>query len=597
MGWRKRWGHLDAAHRFYVICFCFCNFATAFLKQPRATKKEYGAVESRKKLWNRVAQWGGAVAVFVVSFAIVGRAEEPKERGWIRWSGGLQLIGEYNQQRGSGAFYRYPFANRWTGRIILSAKLTLFDQIQLPFQLRLTNREVGYQQPFNQFGASLQLTRWLRLYGGYFSLAFSPLTFGDQRILGGGVELSPGPFYLGFLYGLGRHARLPQGAFQGEYDRWFWAVKTGFRLSGGTSLLLTLMHAIDDSTSLPDTVALPAMENLAGSLHLTAPITSFLQFQGEVAVAAYTRDQRFPQTTAAENFPAWLFVPRHSTSVDGAAKAELLLKPGPLWNVRLKGEWIGPGYITLGYTQLINDIARITVAPTVQLFQSRLIVSGSIGIQRNNLLQDKLATTRRLIGSLNLSAQLAPGLSLSAAYTNYGIRSNHSNDTLRISTISQMLNITPSWQFRTGRINHSLNLGYAYSNVSDRNVLTAQQQRFQGHSLTFAYSLQLPPSWVLTTTIFGSKNEAGENPAPSMLNISETVRTRLWERWDITASVGYGMQEIAAQRSENWFARLSTYYHLQPYGRIALLLLWQSTTSDTTNAEFLRLALTYSVNW
>ena len=542
--------------------------------------------------------------LWVITIVILGwcggsaiAGDPPSSPSWVRLSGNVQVIGEYNQQQGSGAFYRYPFADRFVGRILLSARLTLFDQIQLPFQLRLTNREVGYRQPFNQFGASLQVARWLRLYGGYFSLTFSPLTFGDQRILGGGIELTPGPFYIGFLYGLGRHARLPQGTFLGEYDRWFWALKAGVQSLDGVTVLLSLMHAMDDSTSLPDTLQLPAMENLAGSLMLALPLTSVLHFRGEVAVAAFTRDLRFPETSAAESIPRWIFVPRYSTSVDGAAKVELTLNPRSWWNVRFRGEWIGPGYVTLGYTQLINDIGRITIAPTVRLLNSRLILSGSIGLQQNNLLQDKLATTQRLIGSVNLSAQLSSAISVAASYTNYGIRSNHVNDTLRVSTISQMFNFNPSFRFLTGTLRHSIAVGYSYSSVVDHNVVTAQQQQFQGHSLNIAYALQLPNNWIFTTTIFGSKNEAGENPAPSMLNISETIRVPVFKSLELLGSAGYGIQEVASQQSENFFLRFSGHYSLKPFGKLSLLFLLQSTTSENSEVQFLRGSVRYSVNW
>jgi len=221
---------------------------------------------------------------------------------------------------------------------------------------------------------------------------------------------------------------------------------------------------------------------------------------------------------------------------------ELTLNPRSWWNVRVRGEWIGPGYVTLGY-------------------------------------------------------KLGSAVSIAASYTNYGVRSNHVNDTLRISTISQMFNLNPSIRLLTGKLRHSITVGYSYSSVVDRNVITAQQQQFQGHSLNVAYALQLPNNWIFTTTIFGSKNEAGENPAPSMLNISETIRVAVFKSLELLGSIGYGVQEIASQQSENFFLRFSGHYSLKPFGKLSLLFLLQSTTSERSEVQFLRGSVRYSVNW
>lgn len=517
---------------------------------------------------------------------------------WLKFNGGLQMIGEYQSHNVSGSVVNPTSQDQFYGRMILSARMTLFQQITLPFELYLSTQEVGYRQPFNQFGASLQVAKWLRIHGGYFSLSLSPLTFGDQRILGGGIELSPQNFVFSFLYGLGRHARLPQADFPGEYDRWFWAAKIGHQENNGFALSLTLMHAIDDSTSLPDTINLPAMENFTASLATTIPMASFLRLSGEFAVAMFTRDISFP---VQEDFPSslhWLFTPRYSSNVDGAAKLQLSITPQSTWGVQIQGEWIGPGYVSLGYTQLLNDIARVTLSPSFRIFDSKVFLSGSIGIQQNNLLDNKLATTTRLIGSASISAQLYRNVNLSGSYSNYGIRSNHSNDTLRVSTISQMLNITPSWQFLTGKISHSLSLAYSYSEVSDKNVYTAQTQNFQGHALTFTHSFLLPSQWSFTSSVFWSENEAGSNPAPSMLNVSEAVsKTLLNKQLKLTVNLGYGKQTIGIQSTENLILRFSGNYSMKDFGNLALLLLLQQSASDQVKNRQFHASLNYSIHW
>ncbi|MFN3393344.1 MAG: hypothetical protein ACK424_02150, partial [Candidatus Thermochlorobacter sp.] len=135
----------------------------------------------------------------------------------IRLSGTLNLSAEgYGI---SGANPRYPSS---IARAILQANVTLFDQIQLPFQLFLSTQQLALQQPFNQFGVSPKFFDGkLTLHAGYFALQLSELTFGDARILGGGIETDLGTVRVSALYGETRTALQADTTqnFFGQYQR------------------------------------------------------------------------------------------------------------------------------------------------------------------------------------------------------------------------------------------------------------------------------------------------------------------------------------------------------------------------------------------
>lgn len=97
-------------------------------------------------------------------FAQEDNGDEGESSRLITLRGSLVASGEYTLQKGEGMLSAYPFNDQFLGRLILNAQLTFSKQVTLPFQLFLTTREVGYTQPFNQFGTQLQLTKWLRLY-------------------------------------------------------------------------------------------------------------------------------------------------------------------------------------------------------------------------------------------------------------------------------------------------------------------------------------------------------------------------------------------------------------------------------------------------
>jgi hypothetical protein len=127
----------------------------------------------------------------------------------------------------------------------------LFDQIRLPFEIFITNDDRGYRQPFNQFGVSPRLWGWLTLHAGYFSSQLSELSFGDTRLLGGGVELTPGNFRFSLLYGRSQHAVNADTAndVRGLYQRTLLAAKLGYGAENSAYVHLQFLRAWDDSTS------------------------------------------------------------------------------------------------------------------------------------------------------------------------------------------------------------------------------------------------------------------------------------------------------------------------------------------------------------
>ena len=137
-------------------------------------------------------------------------------------------------------------------RFIFAPTVTVYDQIQLPFELYYTSEDRGFRQPFNQFGVSPRLFGWLTLHGGYYSANISEFTFGDSRLLGGGFELRPGKFRLSFLYGRSQAAVATDTllGFRGMYDRRVMAAKLGFGTDDGFHIDLNFLRAVDDSASL-----------------------------------------------------------------------------------------------------------------------------------------------------------------------------------------------------------------------------------------------------------------------------------------------------------------------------------------------------------
>ncbi|TAE37181.1 MAG: hypothetical protein EAY66_06245, partial [Sphingobacteriales bacterium] len=72
--------------------------------------------------------------------------------------------------------------------------------VSFPFSVVVSDQQQTYAQPFNQYGIS-PTYKWATFHAGWRSIEFSPFTLAGHNFLGGGVELNPRKFRLGFVYG------------------------------------------------------------------------------------------------------------------------------------------------------------------------------------------------------------------------------------------------------------------------------------------------------------------------------------------------------------------------------------------------------------
>ncbi|MCS7170612.1 MAG: hypothetical protein NZ949_08340, partial [Candidatus Kapabacteria bacterium] len=346
--------------------------------------------ERRRGLW-QVGSWepgmGGTICIFAEYAEAVSWNSSAKcpgklmVVGVLAWIGILVSIGSAQEQgyspvqfRGtlsataeaytsSGEALAQRFMPRYGARLFFRPVLQLFGQVELPFELMLssstgmrTGSTFGFLQPFNQIGLSPRIASWLRVHAGYFSLRLSELSFGELRVLGGGMELFPGLFRLQGLYGVVQHPRSLDTAsgFTGTYRRWAWGASVGFSTEGGTEILLHYVRLTDDTNSIRlvrilrdtvfgriDSVVTPAQDNAVAALSFRLPLMTGVTMQGEIAISAYSSSLRAPEKESG--LPHWLFVPRYSSNVDGAALVSATIVPSRVFSINLGGRWIGPG--------------------------------------------------------------------------------------------------------------------------------------------------------------------------------------------------------------------------------------------------------------
>ncbi len=498
---------------------------------------------------------------------------------YIKVGGSINLSDNFYSS--SGIDRRQP-AN--VARGIFRTTFTILDEIQLPFELYLSSQERKFQQPFNQFGVSPRISNWLTLHAGYFSSKISDYTFGDLRMLGGGFELTPGKFRLKALYGRSKIATEGSSVnnYPAVYKQIAYAASIGYGGEGGTYFSLNLFHAKDDTSSIKnDSLALPPAENLVGALRFGSQIVEALNIQSEVAVSAYSSNIKAERIKDL-SFPEFFFTPNASSRVDGAAKIQITLKPSNLWSLRFNAQWIGPGFNTLGYSLMTNDLMEFSLSPSMRLLENKLTLRLQAGVRYNNLRNNRISKTSRFTGSFNASWQVSQAFGLDLNFNNNQITSGHKNDTLRLSNVFNSFMLSPRFTFEALGGNNSLNLNYSYQNSIDKNIITSQASANKTHSAGVVHTLSLPSTLNFTTSINFNRSITSLIK-PQILSISENVGRRFLNN-NLNISLGGGINFIkAASNDSHIFFNLNTNYSFGKYGNLGFVL---TNNNYNTDSEF-----------
>jgi hypothetical protein len=456
---------------------------------------------------------------------------------------------------------------------IIRANVSLFEVVDLPFELYYSSGAFGYQQPFNQFGVSPRISNWLTLHGGYFSTQMSDFTFGDLRMMGGGFELTPGNFRLKAIYGRTRQKVEPNKVSYAPevYRQTAYAASIGYGNLSKSYFNINLFHAIDDSTSISaDSLSITPNENLVASFDFGIAFGQYVSLRGEAGVSAFSLNTG-AATIDEISLPEFIFTPNYSTMIDGAAKLDINITPSKYWSLVLSSRYIGPGFTTLGYALMPNDLMEFTLAPRLRLFKNKLNIRSKAGIRYNNLRDNKQSTTSRFTGMLAANWQINKHVGLDANYNNNQIESLHKNDTLRLSNVYRSYSITPRFNFDAlGGINNIV-FTYSFQDVSDKNVYTQEVSDNNTNTFTFIHSLSRPNSLTVTTTALYNHTYMSDIDS-RIFHISESLAYRfLKNKLNTSLSLGANFVNVVENSSQFVF-RLNSSYSFGKFGILGFFI-------------------------
>ncbi len=375
----------------------------------------------------------------------------------------------------------------------------------LPFAFSFSEQERNFRQPFNQLGLSPSW-RWITVHAGYRSLTFSPYTLAGYTFVGGGLELNPGILRTGFIYGRFQRA-VEEDTTNPEKDtpsfsRYGYSAKLGLGKQN-QYVDLIFLRAWDDTNSLrsdPVNEGVFPAENVCVGLSAKYSLFGVLAFDFDLGVSDYTRDLRAEKLPESGNSLVEAFRPvldpRISTQIYLAGQAGVNLQ---LRNFFLQVQYkrIDPDYKSMGAYFSENDINGFSISSSWQLFKQKLRLTGSGGIQQDNLTRRKLATTRRGRASFVVSVNPEPWFGLDALYSNFDTRQQPGlaplNDSLKLDQVNHQVGVTPRVSWTTGGMSHSVMVMATFQALNDHNPETRSRNATNSQNINLSYQLSVTP--------------------------------------------------------------------------------------------------------
>ncbi|MEM6320102.1 MAG: hypothetical protein AAF960_20685 [Bacteroidota bacterium] len=388
----------------------------------------------------------------------------------------------------------------------------------------LPNVKERFTRNFNRIGFSPHY-KWIKLHGGHRNMSFSKFTLDNLTYLGGGVELTPGNIRVAAMYGsLARAEPIDQALLEPNlpiFSRTGWGLKLGY----GTEqdfLDLIVFKASDDANSLTfiDPPSVFAQDNVVVGINAQKTFLEHFQFKIDYATSAITPDVNELEVPNTQfPIPSFLMNSRATTEYKQALETSIDYA-GTGFNAGLAFRRIDPKYRSLGTYFFNNDLQDLTARMGFGLLAQTLQISGSIGMQTDNLDESKAATLTRIIGSADVN-YTKDNWNMGLTFSNYS------------SDIEYVLN----------RELDSLNVVVITRDVGLNIAFSKADQKENQHTITLMGNAQ-----VVTDDVIQGENSAESN----MYNANLVYALGLSNQWNFNVLLNYNQNQLANIEVNRW---------------------------------------------
>jgi len=401
---------------------------------------------------------------------------------WAKLHGSASLSGETYSRDGSGA----PTRPDQSARVVTGLTVGVVgDRIQVPVSALVSGDQVSYRQNINQLAVSPRW-QWAGLTAGNLAPQFSNYTLADATLLGGGFELHPKRWRLGFASGRARKAIVPTLEYPAspQFARSMTAGRIGYGDPAANSVEVSVLRATDDAGSLggiESTLAITPEANTVYSARFQGVMpVRHVRAQLETALSRYDRDRR-----------------SDASPLDGHALGLQLFHETALSHMGIKAEYLNGGFKTLGNTGITGDRLELGANARVQMLKGKLSLDGTAGLQNEGINTAAIADTRRRSYGVNGSWQPAMRFGTDAQFSIYTSESDGTDSLLQGSrNTTRLYAISPHTTWNYAGIQHSVSCSAMLQNSKNRSGGTPNNT--ESLTLFANWALGISPPWTVT---------------------------------------------------------------------------------------------------
>jgi hypothetical protein len=289
------------------------------------------------------------------------------------------------------------------------------------------------------------------------------------------------------------------------YDRWGY----GVMLSAGpvkNAVDIMIVRAEDtpqERIVFADSIPITPQENMTMGISTRQQLGERFNFAMQYAISAYTDDMRadgkkFSHYSYLNNLKPF-YTPRYSSRLGSVYDAQLNYQTG-MFTIGAGYKRIDPGYQSMGTLFLNNDVEDMQLNTSVSLMRQKLNLSGSAGMQRDNLDSRQSTGNRRFIGSFSGNYQVSQNMSVSTSYSNFNSTAEPTRalmqDSIKYVQVSQNLSAGGSYSTAGETWGHVYNMMYSRQTVNTINSSFTAIERTGTvmNTATAGYRLNLKPA-------------------------------------------------------------------------------------------------------
>ncbi len=438
---------------------------------------------------------------------------------YFKLNGGVNASSSFNHSNDI-KIVRQPFSYIFNGNMNIQ-----FMSWSIPFNFTYTNLKAtyGYQNPFKINRISINPKyKWLTLHIGDNNGTISPYTLNGLIFTGGGFDIAPpkSKIKINALYGRFLKATTDTVSIP-TYKRLGWGLKAEYTIKKH-KIALSLFHAKDKINSqllstIYDESRVTPQENICMSFSSQSAINQFMDVNIEYSTSILTRDIRDVYESEVRN-PFSLLIKKNATTTSfNAFKTNLNINTKKR-KVTIGIEHVDPNYRSLGALYFNNDFENITLGITQSFLKKKLTANFNGGLQRDNLYNQKLRSTKRFVGSINMNYSLNKKINMTGSYSSFQTfsamtsqfeRINQPNvpltiDTLTYVQLSDNASLNTIYKLVQNKIsNQSLNLSLVWQKASNaENGYVKQSSGNQIVNSNISYIMQRLKSGLSITSSF-----------------------------------------------------------------------------------------------